>query len=167
MSKVKICCNLRLTGTGMSEPELQRNPVLTDYTVRDLNKDPKLPYEDNTFDVITNVVSVDYLNRPLVSHFNFYICFERDWIRANPQEYNCSAWKNSTSVCLSQLSPQCALPPEAALPLPLESIACCMWVSSSSLNLVLMYTVWLGSSGVVTRAMVLACRRSSRRCTGC
>ena len=71
MSKVKICCNLGLTGTGMSEPELQRNPVLTDYTVRDLNKDPKLPYEDNTFDVITNVVSVDYLNRPLVSHFNF------------------------------------------------------------------------------------------------
>ena len=59
-----------MTGTGMSEPELQRNPVLTDYTVRDLNKDPKLPYEDNTFDVITNVVSVDYLNRPLVSHFD-------------------------------------------------------------------------------------------------
>ena len=54
----------------MSEPELQRNPVLTDYTVRDLNKDPKLPYEDNTFDIITNVVSVDYLNRPLVSHSN-------------------------------------------------------------------------------------------------
>ena len=52
----------------MSEPELKRNPVLTDYTVRDLNKEPKLPYEDNTFDVITNVVSVDYLNRPLVSH---------------------------------------------------------------------------------------------------
>ena len=22
-------------------------------------------------------------------------CFERDWIRANPQEYNCSAWKNA------------------------------------------------------------------------
>ena len=21
--------------------------------------------------------------------------FERDWIRANPQEYNCSAWKNA------------------------------------------------------------------------
>lgn len=50
----------------MSEAELDRNPVLTDYTVRDLNKEPKLPYEDNSFDVITNVVSVDYLNRPLV-----------------------------------------------------------------------------------------------------
>ncbi|KAL3163222.1 hypothetical protein ABBQ32_009624 [Trebouxia sp. C0010 RCD-2024] len=55
----------KISGTGMSEAELQRNPVLTDYTVRDLNKDPKLPYDDNTFDVITNVVSVDYLNRPL------------------------------------------------------------------------------------------------------
>lgn len=54
-------------GTGMSEAELQRNPVLTDFSVRDLNKEPKLPYEDNSFDVITNVVSVDYLNRPLVS----------------------------------------------------------------------------------------------------
>lgn len=50
----------------MSEAELKRNPVLTDYTVRDLNADPSLPYEDNSFDVITNVVSVDYLNRPLV-----------------------------------------------------------------------------------------------------
>ena len=58
---------LAVTGTGMSEPELQRNPILTDYTVRDLNKQPKLPYEDNSFDVITNVVSVDYLNKPLVS----------------------------------------------------------------------------------------------------
>ena len=55
------------SGTGMSEAELERNPVLTDFSVRDLNKEPKLPYEDNTFDVITNVVSVDYLNKPLVS----------------------------------------------------------------------------------------------------
>lgn len=55
-----------VAGTGMSEAELKRNPVLTDYTVRDLNADPTLPYDDNSFDVITNVVSVDYLNRPLV-----------------------------------------------------------------------------------------------------
>lgn len=59
------------SGTGMSEAELERNPVLTDFTVRDLNKEPKLPYEDNTFDVITNVVSVDYLNRPLVGSIDF------------------------------------------------------------------------------------------------
>lgn len=27
--------------------------------------DPKLPYEDNSFDVITNAVSVDYLAKPM------------------------------------------------------------------------------------------------------
>ncbi len=55
----------------MSQAELERNPVLTDFSVRDLNKEPKLPYEDNSFDVITNVVSVDYLNRPLVGPIVF------------------------------------------------------------------------------------------------
>lgn len=29
-------------------------PVQTEYAVKDLNEDPKLPYEDNSFDVITN-----------------------------------------------------------------------------------------------------------------
>jgi ubiquinone/menaquinone biosynthesis C-methylase UbiE len=50
---------------GMNEEELQRNPVLTEFVVKDLNVDPKLPYGDDSFDVITNVVSVDYLTRPL------------------------------------------------------------------------------------------------------
>ena len=27
--------------------------------------DPRLPYEDNSFDIITNAVSVDYLAKPL------------------------------------------------------------------------------------------------------
>lgn len=49
---------------GMNEEELKRNSVLTDYDVKDLNEDPTLPYEDNTFDTITNVVSVDYLSKP-------------------------------------------------------------------------------------------------------
>ncbi|PIA64345.1 hypothetical protein AQUCO_00100096v1 [Aquilegia coerulea] len=55
----------RVVGMGMNEEELKRNPVLTEYVVQDLNKDPKLPFEDNSFDVITNVVSVDYLNKPI------------------------------------------------------------------------------------------------------
>ncbi|KAL5976652.1 hypothetical protein ACLOJK_020985 [Asimina triloba] len=55
----------RIVGMGMNEEELKRNPVLTDYVVQDLNVNPKLPFEDNTFDVITNVVSVDYLNKPI------------------------------------------------------------------------------------------------------
>lgn len=33
--------------------------------MQDLNVNPKLPFEDNSFDVITNVVSVDYLTKPI------------------------------------------------------------------------------------------------------
>ncbi|XVF35005.1 hypothetical protein REPUB_Repub18cG0107600 [Reevesia pubescens] len=55
----------RVVGMGMNEEELKRNPVLTEYVVQDLNLNPKLPFEDNSFDVITNVVSVDYLTKPL------------------------------------------------------------------------------------------------------
>lgn len=55
----------RVVGLGMNEDELKRNPVLTEYVVQDLNLNPKLPFEDNSFDVITNVVSVDYLTKPI------------------------------------------------------------------------------------------------------
>ncbi|KAL5178514.1 hypothetical protein HKD37_01G000025 [Glycine soja] len=55
----------RVVGLGMNEEELKRNPVLTEYAVQDLNVNPKLPFEDNSFDLITNVVSVDYLTKPL------------------------------------------------------------------------------------------------------
>ncbi|XP_078428938.1 S-adenosyl-L-methionine-dependent methyltransferases superfamily protein [Wolffia australiana] len=55
----------RIVGMGLNEDELKRNPVLTEYIVQDLNVNPKLPFEDNVFDVITNVVSVDYLTKPL------------------------------------------------------------------------------------------------------
>lgn len=48
----------------MNADELKKNAVLSDYTVHDLNVDPKLPYEDASFDVITNAVSVDYLSKP-------------------------------------------------------------------------------------------------------
>ncbi|KAK9274641.1 hypothetical protein L1049_021892 [Liquidambar formosana] len=55
----------RIVGLGMNEEELKGNPVLTEYVVQDLNLNPKLPFEDNSFDIITNVVSVDYLTKPL------------------------------------------------------------------------------------------------------
>ena len=55
----------RVAGLGMNADELSRNPQLTEHAVQDLNADPRLPYEDNSFDVITNCVSVDYLTRPL------------------------------------------------------------------------------------------------------
>ena len=55
----------KISGLGMNEEELARNPILTDFAVQDLNVAPSLPYPDNTFDVVTNAVSVDYLVKPL------------------------------------------------------------------------------------------------------
>ncbi len=52
-------------GLGMNENELSQNPQLTKYVVQDLNKNPIFPFEDDSFDYVTCVVSVDYLIRPL------------------------------------------------------------------------------------------------------
>jgi len=54
-----------VVGIGMNEEELKANPQLTNYYVQDLNINPKLDqFDDNSFDVICNVVSVDYLTKP-------------------------------------------------------------------------------------------------------
>lgn len=55
----------RTSGLGMNAKELAQNKQLTDYVAKDLNVDPIFPFEDNTFDFVTCVVSVDYLTRPL------------------------------------------------------------------------------------------------------
>ena len=55
----------RIAGTGMNQLELQANLQLNDFAAQDLNKSPVLPYADESFDVVTCVVSVDYLIRPL------------------------------------------------------------------------------------------------------
>jgi ubiquinone/menaquinone biosynthesis C-methylase UbiE len=47
------------------QAELKENKQLTGFVVQNLNKDYKLPFDDNEFDVVTCVVSVDYLIRPL------------------------------------------------------------------------------------------------------
>ena len=55
----------RVAGLGMNAVELQNNPVLTEWVTRDLNAEPKLPYESGSFDVVTCTVSIDYLTQPL------------------------------------------------------------------------------------------------------
>lgn len=55
----------RVSGLGMNAAELARNPQLSDWTVRDLNKSPTLPYADGSFDAVTMTVSIDYLTAPL------------------------------------------------------------------------------------------------------
>lgn len=55
----------KMTGLGMNEDELAKNDRLTDYLVHDLNKDPHLPFDDQSFDLIICTASVEYLTSPL------------------------------------------------------------------------------------------------------
>jgi SAM-dependent methyltransferase len=56
----------RVVGLGMNRPELEANQQLTEYVVQDLNQHPMMSqFEDESFDVVCNVVSVDYLIQPL------------------------------------------------------------------------------------------------------
>jgi SAM-dependent methyltransferase len=56
----------RVVGLGMNEAELQANTQLTEFVVQDLNKNPFMQqFQNESFDVICNVVSVDYLIQPL------------------------------------------------------------------------------------------------------
>ena len=54
----------RVAGLGMNEAELAANPRLAEFAVHDLNDDPRLPYDDASFDFALNAVSVQYLARP-------------------------------------------------------------------------------------------------------
>lgn len=55
----------KVVGVGMNAEELKANKQLTDFYCQDLNQRPSLElFEDNSFDVICNVVSVDYLTKP-------------------------------------------------------------------------------------------------------
>jgi SAM-dependent methyltransferase len=55
----------RLVGLGLNNNELRGNKSLTEYRLHDLNRDPALPFPDQSFDVVLNTVSVDYLTKPL------------------------------------------------------------------------------------------------------
>lgn len=54
-----------VAGLGLNQEELTENKALDDALAHDLNADPKLPFEDNQFDVVINTVSVDYMTRPI------------------------------------------------------------------------------------------------------
>ncbi len=53
-----------VVGLGLNETELTDNGLLTRRVIHDLNQDPVLPFADEYFDAVLNVVSVDYLVRP-------------------------------------------------------------------------------------------------------
>jgi SAM-dependent methyltransferase len=53
-----------LVGLGMNAEEMAKNPQLTGFKVHDLNADPNLPFDDNSFDLVICTVSVEYLIHP-------------------------------------------------------------------------------------------------------
>lgn len=55
----------KMVGLGLNENELRHNKALSAYVVHDLNREPRLPFPENTFDVVINTVSVDYMTRPV------------------------------------------------------------------------------------------------------
>jgi SAM-dependent methyltransferase len=62
-----------VVGLGIDESELCRNQSLDERLVHDLNRDPRLPFDDDSFDVVLNTISVQYLTRP----FDVFIEVER------------------------------------------------------------------------------------------
>ena len=61
-----------MVGLGLNEEELRRNQQLTDFRVHDLNSDPALPFDSNTFDVVINTASIEYLIDPLAVFKEIY-----------------------------------------------------------------------------------------------
>lgn len=55
----------KVTGLGLNINELSRNERLTERVIHDLNAHPVLPFSDDTFDIVINTVSVDYLTKPV------------------------------------------------------------------------------------------------------
>ncbi len=54
-----------LVALGMNAVELQANPMADQVLVQDLNIDPRLPFDDASFDAVLCCVSIDYLVHPV------------------------------------------------------------------------------------------------------
>lgn len=52
-------------GLGLSREEMRANPRLAQALVHDLNREPKLPFNDAAFDAVLCAVSVQYLTQPV------------------------------------------------------------------------------------------------------
>lgn len=52
-------------GIGMNKDELAKNDLLSDFRVQDLNQDPRLQFEDSTFDDVVCSLSIEYLIHPV------------------------------------------------------------------------------------------------------
>lgn len=57
--------DVKAIGVGMNMEEMQANNSLQEQIIGDLNRNPKLPFEDHLFDVVLCALSIDYLTRPV------------------------------------------------------------------------------------------------------
>jgi SAM-dependent methyltransferase len=55
----------RVVGLGLNQEELDANPRLDARIVRDLNREPRLPFDDGEFDGAAICVSIQYLTQPV------------------------------------------------------------------------------------------------------
>lgn len=55
----------RVVGLGMNADELTANPQLDEVVIHNLNRDPHLPFDDESFDAVLCAVSVQYLQQPV------------------------------------------------------------------------------------------------------
>ena len=55
----------KVFGLGLNATELRENPQLDEHLVHDLNSDPALPFQDESFDAAVVTVSIQYLIRPV------------------------------------------------------------------------------------------------------
>jgi SAM-dependent methyltransferase len=54
----------RVVGVGLNRAEMQDNPALHEIVVHNVNRQPRLPFDDASFDGAVMTVSVQYLTRP-------------------------------------------------------------------------------------------------------
>jgi SAM-dependent methyltransferase len=59
-------------GHGMNAEELSKNSRLNHYFTQNLNENPHLPLEDQSFDAVLNAVSVQYLQNPEIIFREIY-----------------------------------------------------------------------------------------------
>ena len=55
----------RMMGLGLNTVEMRENPDLDGYVVHDVNKDPRLPFDDGAYDAVVITVSIQYLTSPI------------------------------------------------------------------------------------------------------
>ena len=55
----------RLIGLGLNAQEMADNPDLDEYVVHDVNREPSLPFEDESFHAVVITVSAQYLTSPV------------------------------------------------------------------------------------------------------